>query len=85
MEARRVKTPKEKKGRGQAKKEGIAEVTGANRALACSCPYCKQNRKVSVLETGVGQPQVLKCDGCKKEFVIRVVVAAYEVQVAGFV
>lgn len=86
VEARRVKTPKEKKeGRGKAKKGGSAKAAGANRTLVCSCPYCKQRRSVSVLDAGVGQPQVLKCDGCKKEFVIRVVVAAYEVQVAGFV
>lgn len=86
VEARKVKTPKEKKeGRGKAKKGGSAKLAGANRTLVCSCPYCKQRRSVSVLDAGIGQPQVLKCDGCKKEFVIRVVVAAYEIQVAGFV
>jgi len=54
-------------------------------ALDCMCPYCRHKRKVSIAETEIDKPVVVACTGCRKEFVLRIVIAAYQVQVAGFI
>jgi hypothetical protein len=58
---------------------------GKPEALDCMCPYCKHKRKISIDETEIDKLVVVICTGCRQEFVLRIVIATYQVQVAGFI
>ena len=65
-------------------KQGMV-TRGKPGALDCMCPYCQHKRKVTIDETEIDKLVVVICTGCRQEFVLRIVIATYQVQVAGFI